>query len=112
MLSYLALATAPIAFLMNYLKIAPSLPNYGFWKRLQTVHFAPPKHKFYDTTLNPNVGYAKHVISIDENCADFKRVTVRPRPRSRTNETTRQSSLRTGLVSGRARRCRRRLSRE
>ena len=77
-LSYLGIATALIAFLINYLKIAPSLPDYGFWKRLQTVHFAPPKHKFYDTTLNPNVGYAKHAISIDENRADFKRVTWSP----------------------------------
>jgi uncharacterized protein (DUF2235 family) len=42
------------------------------------VHFAPPKHKFYDTTLNPNVGYAKHAISIDENRADFKRVGWSP----------------------------------
>jgi hypothetical protein len=31
-----------------------------FLKRLRTVHFAPPKHKFYDTPLNPSVGYAKH----------------------------------------------------
>ena len=31
-----------------------------------------------DTTLNPNVGYAKHAISIDENRADFKRVTWSP----------------------------------
>jgi len=77
-LSYLGIATALIAFLMNYLKIAPSLPGYGFWKRLQTAHFAPPKHKFYDTTLNSNVGYAKHAISIDENRADFKRVGWSP----------------------------------
>jgi hypothetical protein len=27
-----------------------TLPGYGFWKRLQTVHFAPPKHKFYAET--------------------------------------------------------------
>ena len=73
-LSYLGVAAALIVFLMNYLKLAPSLPGYGVLKRLRTVHFAPPKHKFYDTTLNPNVGYAKHAISIDENRADFKRV--------------------------------------
>ncbi|WP_454652601.1 phospholipase effector Tle1 domain-containing protein [Bradyrhizobium liaoningense] len=35
-------------------------------------------HKFYDTTLNPNVGYAKHAISIDENRADLKRVGWSP----------------------------------
>ncbi|MBW5437315.1 DUF2235 domain-containing protein [Bradyrhizobium canariense] len=54
------------------------LPGYGFWKRLQTVHLAPPKHKFYDAPLNPRVGYAKHAISIDESRADFKRVTWSP----------------------------------
>ncbi|WP_375783544.1 DUF2235 domain-containing protein [Bradyrhizobium sp. Pha-3] len=74
MLSYLGLATALIVFLMNYLKIAPALPDHSAWQRLRTLHFAPPKHKFYDKTLNQNVGYAKHAISIDENRADFKRV--------------------------------------
>lgn len=54
------------------------MPGYRFFKRLATLHFAPPKHKFYDTTLNPNVGYAKHAISIDENRADFKRVPWSP----------------------------------
>lgn len=77
-LSYLGVAAALIAFLMNYLKIAPSLPGYGLLKRLATLHLAPPKHKFYDTTLNPNVGYAKHAISLDENRADFKRVGWTP----------------------------------
>lgn len=78
LLSYLGVATAVIVFLMNYLKLGPSLPGYDFFKRLKTLHFAPPKHKFYDTTLNPNVGYAKHAISIDENRADFKRVPWSP----------------------------------
>jgi hypothetical protein len=77
-LSYLGVATALIAFCLNYLKIAPKLPGYGFLRRLVTFHFAPPKHKFYDTTLNPNVGYAKHAILIDENRADFKRVPWSP----------------------------------
>jgi hypothetical protein len=77
-LSYLGVATAAIVFLMNYLKIAPRLPGYSCFKHLKTLHFAPPKHKFYDTTLNPNVGYAKHAISIDENRADFKRVSWSP----------------------------------
>jgi hypothetical protein len=59
---------------MNYLNIAPQLPGCGFFKRLVSLHLAPPKRKFYDTTLDSNVGYAKHAISIDENRADFKRV--------------------------------------
>ena len=49
-LSYFGVATALIAFLMNYLKIAPQLPGYGFFKRLASLHLAPPKHKFYETT--------------------------------------------------------------
>jgi hypothetical protein len=77
-LSYAGVAAALLAFLINYLKAAPPLPGYGFFRRLLTVHLAPPKHKFYDATLNPNVGYAKHAISIDENRADFKRVGWRP----------------------------------
>ncbi|MBK3665069.1 DUF2235 domain-containing protein [Bradyrhizobium diazoefficiens] len=77
-LSYLGVAAAIVALLMNYLKFAPPLPGNGSFKRLMTLHFAPPKHKFYDTTLNPNVGYAKHAISIDENRADFARVGWSP----------------------------------
>jgi hypothetical protein len=71
-------AAALIAFLINYLKFAPPLPGYDVFQRLRTLHVAPPKHKFYDTTLNPNVGYAKHAISIDENRADFRRVGWSP----------------------------------
>ncbi|WP_346730941.1 DUF2235 domain-containing protein [Bradyrhizobium sp. 132] len=41
---------------------------------MRTFHFARFKHQFYDRTLNANVGYAKHAISIDENRADFKPV--------------------------------------
>ncbi|MDT4740355.1 DUF2235 domain-containing protein [Bradyrhizobium sp. WYCCWR 12699] len=82
-LSYLGIFTALI-LTKNYLKIAPALPGHGFFKRLVTLHFAPPKHKFYDTTLNPNVPYAKHAISIDENREDFARVKRNPLDGSRT----------------------------
>jgi Uncharacterized alpha/beta hydrolase domain (DUF2235) len=77
-LSYAGVTIAALLFLKNYLKMAPSLPGYGFLKRLKTLHFTQPKHKFYDTTLNQNVVYAKHAISIDENRADFKRVGWSP----------------------------------
>jgi len=70
----LLLLTAVFLYLANYLKWAPSLDGYGFLKRLATVHFTRSKHKFYDLTLNVNVDYAKHAISIDENRADFKHV--------------------------------------
>ncbi|MCK1266770.1 DUF2235 domain-containing protein [Bradyrhizobium sp. 49] len=77
-LSYFGITAALIAFLRNYLKVAPPMPAYSLAKRLMTLHLAPPKHKFYDTTLNRNVSYAKHAISIDENRADFKRVPWSP----------------------------------
>ncbi|MGW1425745.1 DUF2235 domain-containing protein [Bradyrhizobium manausense] len=84
-LSCFGVAAAVLLTLKNYLKVAPPLPGYGFFKRLATLHFAPPKHKFYDTTLNPNVPYAKHAISIDENRADFARVGWAPLDESRTS---------------------------
>jgi hypothetical protein len=77
-LGYLSILIAVLIYLKNYLKIAPSLPEYGFFKRLATLHLAERKHRFYDTTLNVNVGYAKHAISIDENRADFARVGWSP----------------------------------
>jgi hypothetical protein len=69
---------ALLVYLKNYQKIAPSLPGYGFFKRLKTLHLAETKHRFYDTTLNVNVEYAKHAISIDENRKDFARVGWAP----------------------------------
>lgn len=69
-----AIAIAAYAFLKNYLKSAFDLPGYGILKKLATIHLTHPKHRFYDQTLNPNVVYAKHAISIDENRADFKPV--------------------------------------
>jgi hypothetical protein len=74
----LMLAGAGLIALKAYLKWAPPLPGYGFWKRLKTLHFAELKQRFYDTTLNVNVGYAKHAISIDENRKDFARVGWSP----------------------------------
>jgi hypothetical protein len=65
-------------YLKNYLKATFGLPGYGFFKSIATIHFTRPKHEFYDQTLNANVGYAKHAISIDENRADFKPVEWRP----------------------------------
>lgn len=62
------------AYLKNYLKAAFRLPGYGILKSIATVHFTWPKHRFYDQTLNQNVHYAKHAMSIDENRADFKLV--------------------------------------
>jgi hypothetical protein len=77
-LGYLSVLMALLLYLRNYLKIAPSLPGSGFFNRLATLHLAEFKHRFYDTTLNVNVDYAKHAISIDENRKDFARVDWAP----------------------------------
>jgi Uncharacterized alpha/beta hydrolase domain (DUF2235) len=66
------------AYLKNYFKAAFGLPGYGILKSVATIHFARGKHRFYDKTLNANVGYAKHAISIDENRADFRPVEWKP----------------------------------
>ena len=69
---------ALIAYVRNYLKFDFEVPNYGFWKSLATIHLAPRKQTFTDYSLNVNVAYAKHAISIDENRKDFKRVPWTP----------------------------------
>jgi hypothetical protein len=77
-LGYASVLIAVLVYLYNYLKIAPSFAGFGFFERLKTLHLAELKHHFYDTTLNVNVGYAKHAISIDENRKDFARVGWTP----------------------------------
>lgn len=77
-LGYASVVFAALLYLMNYLKIAPSYAEFGFFERLATLHLAELKHRFYDTTLNVNVSYAKHAISIDENRKDFARVGWAP----------------------------------
>lgn len=63
-----------LAWARNYIKFDFNVPGYGFFENLATFHFAYPKQKFYDNRLDPNVRYAKHAISIDENRKDFARV--------------------------------------
>jgi hypothetical protein len=77
-LGYFSALLAILVYLKNYLKIAPALPGYSIFRRVATLHLTRSKHKFYDTTLNVNVGYAKHAISIDEDRADFARVGWTP----------------------------------
>jgi len=61
-------------YIRNYVKFDFRVSGYGWLKRLATFHIAPPKHRFTDYTLNVNVSYAKHAISIDEDRKDFARV--------------------------------------
>ena len=63
-----------IAFLYTHIKFDFRVPGYSIWQNVLTFHFTDIWQKFYDIRLNENVGYAKHVISIDENRKDFARV--------------------------------------
>lgn len=69
---------AAVAYVKNYLKFDFNVPGYGFWQSLATIHLAPRKQSFTDYSLNVNVEYAKHAISIDENRKDFRRVPWTP----------------------------------
>lgn len=40
----------------------------------RTIHLTGRRMRFYDTSLNPAVRFAKHALSIDENRKDFRRV--------------------------------------
>jgi hypothetical protein len=73
-----ALVASVAAYLWNYVKFDFRVPGYSWLEALATIHIAPPKHKFTDYSLDPNVEYAKHAISIDENRSDFKRVWWTP----------------------------------
>jgi hypothetical protein len=77
-LGILVLTFGLAAYVKHYVKFDFRVPGYGFWKGLATLHLAPRKHTFTDYSLNPNVEYAKHAISIDENREDFKRVPWAP----------------------------------
>ena len=72
------LVAGAVAYVRNYLKFDFRAPGYSWLKGLATFHIAPPKHKFTEYSLDPNVDYAKHAISIDEDRKDFKRVPWNP----------------------------------
>ena len=63
-----------VGYIYTHLKFDFDVPGYSFWQRVRTIHLTELYQKFYDYTLNPNVLYAKHAISIDENRKDFARV--------------------------------------
>jgi uncharacterized protein (DUF2235 family) len=60
-----------IAYVATHIKLAFGLDGYKWW---QTLHFTEARMKFYDRQLNPNVGWARHALAIDEHRADFDRV--------------------------------------
>jgi Uncharacterized alpha/beta hydrolase domain (DUF2235) len=77
----LAVVVALIAYLVTHIKVALSLEGYKWW---QTFHLTEARMKFYDTQLNPNVGWARHALAIDEHRADFDRVRWGSQKDSRT----------------------------
>ena len=60
-----------VAYVATHIKVAFGLEGYKWW---QTLHFTEARMKFYDMQLNPNVGWARHALAIDEHRADFDRV--------------------------------------
>lgn len=63
-----------VGYVYTHLKFDFGVFGYGFWQKMRAIHLTELYQKFYDYTLNPNVLYAKHAISIDENRKDFARV--------------------------------------
>ena len=65
---------ALFGYVVTHLKFDFRVPGYTWKQTLRTIHWTELYLQFYDYTLNPNIPYAKHAISIDENRKDFKRV--------------------------------------
>ena len=66
-----AAIVALVVYVATHLKVAFGLEDFKWW---QTLHLTEFKLKFYDRTLNENVGWARHAQAIDEHRADFNRV--------------------------------------
>jgi len=70
----LLVAVAVIGFALNLIsriRVAFGLAGHPWYR---TLHLAEPRMNFYDLTLNPNVKFARHAISIDEARGSFQRV--------------------------------------
>jgi hypothetical protein len=66
-----AASAATLVFLLKSVKWTTAIPGVPWTK---TVHRVQLKQQFKDLDLNPNAGYARHAISIDERRASFARV--------------------------------------
>lgn len=66
-----AVLLASVVCLKKWTRCEIGLPRKKAWR---FFHFTKGRMHFYDTDLNPNVGYARHAISIDERRKSFKRV--------------------------------------
>jgi hypothetical protein len=69
-----ALILALGVYVFTHFKWDFAVLGYGLKASLKTIHFNDLWMAFYDYNLNPNVGYARHAISIDEDRASFQRV--------------------------------------
>ena len=65
-------------FIYTHFKFDFGVPGYNWKQSLGTMHWTDVYQKFYDNTLNPNIPYGKHAVSIDENRKDFGRVAWDP----------------------------------
>ncbi len=66
--------TLGLSYLFNLLtrvRVVHMPPEYPWWK---TLHLTERRMTFYDQTLNANVSFARHAISIDEARYSFQRV--------------------------------------
>jgi hypothetical protein len=66
----LAVVAGGIGYLVSHLKFAVGLSHPWY----KTIHLTGWRMKFYDRDLNPDVSFARHALSIDENRKDFDRV--------------------------------------
>jgi len=68
------LAAWVVGWLLNLwsrIRVAFGLEGYPWYR---TLHLTEGRMNFYDYTLNPNVKFARHAISIDEARPSFQRV--------------------------------------
>lgn len=70
----LTVGVAIVGYFLNFLtriRVVFGLPNTPWYK---TLHLAEARMNFYDRTLNKNVDFARHALSIDEARDSFQRV--------------------------------------
>jgi uncharacterized protein (DUF2235 family) len=70
----LTMAVGILGYSSNFLtrvRVAFDLPGYPWYK---TLHLTEMRVNFYDQTLNKNVDFARHALSIDEARDSFQRV--------------------------------------
>jgi uncharacterized protein (DUF2235 family) len=70
-LTGVAVVFAAGTYVATHVKVAFGLDGYRWWQTLRVTRLWM---QFYDKSLNPNVGYARHALAIDERRAAFDRV--------------------------------------